>query len=256
MSRWWAIVWNEDGLVYWCIYAPLGINDLIIHLFLRTVPAKWVYCKQNFICKSTIDACFRGKITLNSILFFHASHCLYLGYILVNSWLSILLPNLDYCCICFATFAISSEHENRGFFSLLKVLWSITLTSLWPQWRLKSPASRMFTQPYIQTQIKENIKAPRHWPLCGEFTGTGEFPAQRASYAENVSIWWRHHALSHFHGLVQERRNSSVPARELRLSCTSPTAFILIIQCDLVIPGYFLRISSQHNSLLKTRHSF
>ena len=29
--------------------------------------------------------------------------------------------------------------------------------------------------------------------LCGEFTGTDEFPAQRASYAENVSIWWRHH---------------------------------------------------------------
>ena len=23
--------------------------------------------------------------------------------------------------------------------------------------------------------------------------GTGEFPAQRVSYAENVSIWWRHH---------------------------------------------------------------
>ena len=71
----------------------------------------------------------------------------------------------------------------------------ITLTSKWPRWRLKSPASRLFTQPLIQTQIKENIKAPRHWPLCGEFTGTGEFPAQRASYAENVSIWWRHHDL-------------------------------------------------------------
>ena len=24
----------------------------------------------------------------------------------------------------------------------------------------------------------------------------GEFPAQRASYAENVSIWWRHHELT------------------------------------------------------------
>ena len=24
--------------------------------------------------------------------------------------------------------------------------------------------------------------------------GTGEFPAQMASYAENISIWWRHHA--------------------------------------------------------------
>ena len=45
----------------------------------------------------------------------------------------------------------------------------------------------------IQTQINENIKAPRHWPLCGEFTGNGEIPAQRASYGENVSIWWRHH---------------------------------------------------------------
>ena len=44
-----------------------------------------------------------------------------------------------------------------------------------------------------QAQIKENIQAPRHWPLCGEFTGTGEFPARRASYVENVSIWWRHH---------------------------------------------------------------
>ena len=27
----------------------------------------------------------------------------------------------------------------------------------------------------------------------GNSPGTGEFPAQMASYAENVSIWWRHH---------------------------------------------------------------
>ena len=63
------------------------------------------------------------------------------------------------------------------------------------RWRLKSPALRLFTQPLIQTQMKENIKAPRHWPLCGELTGTGEFPAQMASNAENVSIWWRHHEI-------------------------------------------------------------
>ena len=31
--------------------------------------------------------------------------------------------------------------------------------------------------------------------LCaGNSPGTGEFPARRASNAENVSIWWRHHA--------------------------------------------------------------
>ena len=39
------------------------------------------------------------------------------------------------------------------------------------RWRLKSPASRLFTQQVIQAQLKENIKAPRQWPLCGEFTG-------------------------------------------------------------------------------------
>ena len=40
--------------------------------------------------------------------------------------------------------------------------------------------------------------------LCAENSpGTGEFPAQKASNAENVSIWWRHHALlvSHIEGI-------------------------------------------------------
>ena len=48
------------------------------------------------------------------------------------------------------------------------------------------------SQPFIQAQIKKNIKALRHWPL----SVTGEFPAQMASNAENVSIWWRHHVNS------------------------------------------------------------
>ena len=81
-------------------------------------------------------------------------------------------------------------------------LWWVSIQPPSIHWRhndndgVKSPASRLLTQPFIQTQIKENIKAPRHWPLCGEFTGTGELPAQKASYAENVSISWRHHATS------------------------------------------------------------
>ena len=36
---------------------------------------------------------------------------------------------------------------------------SITMTSQWTRCRLKSPASRLFTQPFIQTQIKQNIKS-------------------------------------------------------------------------------------------------
>ena len=42
--------------------------------------------------------------------------------------------------------------------------------------------ARLFTKSIIQAQIKENMKAPRHWPLRREFTG------QMASNAENVSI--------------------------------------------------------------------
>ena len=67
------------------------------------------------------------------------------------------------------------------------------------QWRhngrLESPASRLFTQLFIQTQIKNNKTSKlRVTGLCeGNSPGTGEFPAQMASNAENISIWWRHH---------------------------------------------------------------
>ena len=66
----------------------------------------------------------------------------------------------------------------------------ITMTSKWVGWRLKSPASRLFTQPFIRAQIKENVKVPRHWPLCKEFTG------QMGIDAKTFSIWWRHHVSS------------------------------------------------------------
>ena len=52
----------------------------------------------------------------------------------------------------------------------------ITMTSWWVRWRLRSPASRLFIQTFIHAQIKENIKAPRHWPLCVEFTGDRWIP--------------------------------------------------------------------------------
>ena len=52
----------------------------------------------------------------------------------------------------------------------------ITMTSQWARLRLKSPAPRLLTQAFIQAQIKENVKAPRHWPLYGEFTGDRRIP--------------------------------------------------------------------------------
>ena len=58
----------------------------------------------------------------------------------------------------------------------LPLLLIITVTSKRVQWRLKSPASALFIQPFIQAQMEENIKAPRHWPLCSEFPGDRWIP--------------------------------------------------------------------------------
>ena len=53
-----------------------------------------------------------------------------------------------------------------------------------------------FSQQFVQVHIKQNIKAPRITCLCeGNPPVTDGFPSQRASNAENVSIWWRHHEL-------------------------------------------------------------
>ena len=52
----------------------------------------------------------------------------------------------------------------------------IRVTSKWAWWLLKSPASPLFTEPLFKVQIKENIKIPRHWPLCREFTSDQWIP--------------------------------------------------------------------------------
>ena len=90
---------------------------------------------------------------------------------------------------------------HRSGSTLPQVMASCLMASL--QWRHNGHVSVSNHQPHdcllsrlFRPRSKENIKAPRHWPLCGEFTGTGEFPTQIASYTENVSIWWHHHVTS------------------------------------------------------------
>ena len=50
----------------------------------------------------------------------------------------------------------------------------------------------------VDSEAGRSKKTPklRVTGLCaGNSPGTGEFPAQMASNAGNVSIWWRHHVL-------------------------------------------------------------
>ena len=66
--------------------------------------------------------------------------------------------------------------------------------SLILQWRHNERDGVSNHQPHDCLQKKTSKL--RVTGLCaGNSPVTGEFPAQRASYAENVSIWWRHHGM-------------------------------------------------------------
>ena len=43
----------------------------------------------------------------------------------------------------------------------------------------KSQGPRLFSKPFVQTQIKENIKALCNWPLWGESTGRRWIPLKK-----------------------------------------------------------------------------
>ena len=70
------------------------------------------------------------------------------------------------------------------------------------RWRHNDHAGVLNHQPHgcllnrlFRRKSKKTSKL-RVTGLCaGNSPGTGEFPTQMASYAENVSIWWRHHEL-------------------------------------------------------------
>ena len=77
---------------------------------------------------------------------------------------------------------------------LVDLAWTttITMTSPWAPWRIKSPASRLFAQPCVQAH-KEYIKAPCEAFVRGLYRSPVDSLHKRSSNEENVSPWWRHH---------------------------------------------------------------
>ena len=69
----------------------------------------------------------------------------------------------------------------------------ITVTSWWARWSLKLPASRLFTRPFVQAQIKEKHQSSTPLAFVREFTGNRWNPRTKASIAEN----WRHHDIGY-----------------------------------------------------------
>ena len=89
--------------------------------------------------------------------------------------------------------AISSQHQNAGV--EVKSKWHFSL-----RWRHNDHAGVSNHQPHgcllnrlFRRKSRKTSKLRATGLCAGNSPGTGEFPAQMASYAENVSIWWRHH---------------------------------------------------------------
>ena len=67
---------------------------------------------------------------------------------------------------------------------------TITMTSLWARWRLKSKASPLFTQRFIQAQITKKHQSSASLAFVRGIPH---------SNAENVPNWWRQHDNGHSH---------------------------------------------------------
>ena len=79
-------------------------------------------------------------------------------------------------------------------------IWTINPSTL--QWRRNDHDGVSIHEPHGSLFRRRSKKTSKLYVtgLCVENSPvTGEFPAQRASNAENVSIWWRHHETWHMH---------------------------------------------------------
>ena len=66
--------------------------------------------------------------------------------------------------------------------------------------KMEAMASQITSLTIVYSIVYSRRRSKKTLKLCvtglceGNSPVTGEFPAQRASNAENISIWWRHHA--------------------------------------------------------------
>ena len=102
---------------------------------------------------------------------------------LLNGWMS----NLIYC-------SIGTYHEYHGIsYRINRYLMTHYNGVIMSAIVFQITSLTIFYSIVIQTKIKVNIKDPRHWSLCGAFTGDRGIPRTNGQLRENFSIWWRHH---------------------------------------------------------------
>ena len=141
------------------------------------------------------------------------------------------------------------------------------------QWRHNEHDSVSNHQPHVcffsrlfRHRSKKTSKLHVTGLCAGNSPEAGEFPAQMASNAENVSIWWRHHAFKWRGSMLTKasigsyfRVDACYYYSSLHVSCWNDTAEVLCKlrtflwinsnMCHLNVAEYFM--FRRHNSACK-----
>ena len=92
-----------------------------------------------------------------------------------------------------SAFLFITHGVTQGNVFVVKLVTHLYSVVIWTALRLKSPTNQLLDQQLIQTNNKENIKAPHNWPLWGEPSVISGFPSQRVNIAQWVSVSRRHY---------------------------------------------------------------
>ena len=87
-------------------------------------------------------------------------------------------------------FIISLIHAAKVTSVFIEYLYFITVTSQWSPWHLRSSVSRLFA-----LTVCSGAHQRKHYSSASLVFVKGMRRWQRASNAESVSIWWRHHTV-------------------------------------------------------------
>ena len=150
---------------------------------------------------SSIPNCYVSPLTIEYVLTVNA-----FVFLLKQYLTCIFLFNLVFSCSIHCLVVIPNKHNRSRLFSVFECT-SCTQLMNTPANPCKhysevimgamtsqiTGVSIVYSTVFIRRRWKNTSKLHVTGLCDGISPVTGEFPAQRASNAENVSIWWRHH---------------------------------------------------------------
>ena len=139
-----------------------------------------------------------------------------------NSWFRLITKEAQTCPSMVLCEPVIPWRESIGVIALAAACCALLFSIKSLQWRHNEHNVILNQQPHdcllnrLFRRRSKKISKLRVTGLCeGNSPVTGEFPAQKASSAENVSIWWRHHvnafhrAFSHLPIMTQSNGTST-----------------------------------------------